>query len=247
MKPLRLFRITASLAILGAFALAASVPASADTITWTDWSAGSNTPGTPGTAKGDMGGITVTYRGQFQEIDLGYPSWLPTATFTTSNPPSAYGIVHMQGAQGAPVDPLNPPPSLPESIAFSSAVTNPVIAIWSLGQSGEPASYDFTASEPFTIIAGGPGQEYGGSSITQSGYNAVGVEGDGVIEFYGTYGLANPISFTTPEYENWYGFTVGESSVPPPPVPEPETLSLLGLGLAMLPFLRSAFARRRRA
>ena len=240
MKPLRLFRITASLAILGAFALAASVPAHAGTITWTDWSAGTNTPGNPyqtvaGTAAGDMGGITVTYNGQFQSVDLNYPSWLPTTTFTTSNPPSAFGIVHMQGGT-----------DLAESITFSSAVTNPVVAIWSLGQGGEPASYDFTSSEPFTIIAGGPGAEYGGSSITKDGYDVEGREGDGVIEFYGTYGPANPISFTTPESENWYGFTVGESSVPPP-VPEPETLSLLGLGLAALPFLRSRFARRRRA
>jgi hypothetical protein len=37
---------------------------------------------------------------------------------------------------------------------------NPVMAIWSLGQSGINANFTFTPSEPFTIESGGPSAEY---------------------------------------------------------------------------------------
>jgi hypothetical protein len=228
MKLLRLFAVPASTFLLIALVLMNSTPAHADNI-WTYWSATSSSAGNPGTAVGDLSGVTVTYSGQFQSVDIGYPSWDPTTTFTTSPPPPAGGIIHMQGGS-----------DLAESITFSAPVVNPLIAIWSLGQSTDPASFNFNSSEPFTIIAGGPGAEYGGSSITQSGNNVLGAEGNGVVQFIGTY---SEIDFTTPGFEDWYGFTVGEAEAPP--VPEPETFMLFGLGMAALPLLRCKLARRR--
>jgi hypothetical protein len=214
--------------VLGILALAVSLPAHADNV-WTYWSANSSTPGNPGTAVGSLDGNTVTYSGQFSSLDIGYPSWGPVPTFTTAPPPSAGGIIHMQGGSG-----------LAESIIFSTPVLDPLIAIWSLGAPGDTASFVFTGSEPFSVIAGGPSAEYGGQSITQIGNGVDGTEGNGVIQFIGTY---SEIDFTTPAYENWYGFTVGENTTPPPPTPEPGSLSLLGLGLGALLCFRNTLLR----
>jgi hypothetical protein len=130
-----------------------------------------------------------------------------------------------------------------ESITFSSPVVDPIFAIWSLGQPGIAASFNFTASEPFNVLAGGPSSEYGGSALTVSGNSVLGREGNGVVQFDGTF---STITFTTPTFENYYAFTVGEdATLTPSPVPEPSMLSLLALGLATLPFAQWALTRRR--
>ncbi len=234
----------ASAIMLGAFAFAVSVPAHADPVAWTNWS--SQTSGNPGSASGTMGDTAVTYSGQTFGLTSGYPSFDPISSYTSAaidNAPSASGgVIQMSGGT-----------NLSESITFSAPVVNPIIAIWSLGAAGMTASFDFTSSEPFTVVAGGPSAEYGGASIYQGtgpdSENVYGQEGNGVIEFIGTY---STIDFTTPDAESWYGFTVGEDTVlndPPTVTPEPGTLSLfcLGLGVAALPLLRSSMARLRLA
>ena len=113
------------------------------------------------------------------------------------------------------------------TITFSTSVTDPVIAIWSLGQSGIAARFDFNLTP--TLQAGGPSNEYSGSSIVVSGDSVIGEEGNGTVAFFGTF---SSITFANPVFENWYGFTVGV----PAPVPEPSAYMLVLAGLAAFGF-----------
>lgn len=228
-----------------AFALAAcfaSAPLTvhADTIDWAKWT--SVTAGSPGTGTGTIGSLTITYSGQTSGLLTNYPSWGPTSTFTGgvvgNPPPQGNNSVGMEGGVG-----------YTETITFSSPVADPIFAVWSLGAGGTPASFDFSSGEPFTVQGGGPSNEYGGTALYISGENVEGSEGNGIIQFNGVF---SSITFTTPQYENYYAFTVGEdqtltSQLPTTPsaVPEPATLSLFGLGLTAIPVARRFFTRRR--
>jgi hypothetical protein len=232
---MNMVRLTAA-SLLSACALVTVGVARADTIDWTTWSKG--TAGSPGSATGSIAagsGISVTYSGQTSGVLFGYPSWNPVSTFTGgtigNGPAAANNSVQMEGGT-----------SLTETITFSSALVNPVLAIESLGGSGDTASFDFNSAEPFTIETGGPSAEYGGTSITKSGSDVLGDEGSGVIQFSGTF---SQLTFTTPAYENFYMFTVGDDvSATTAVTPEPSTLSLLGLGLAALPYAKRKLGRR---
>ena len=203
--------------VLAACVVAAPVVAHADTVVWTNWS--SATAGSPGSATGSIGGITVTYSGQTSGL-TSVPSWTPASTFsggTVGNAPPAGPSVMLEGGM----------PTI-ETITFSSTLIDPVFAIWSLGLSSTPASFDFESktAEPFTLISGGPSTEYGGTGLTVNGQVVSGVEGNGVIQFDGAF---SSISFTTPDPEFYYAFTVGDdTTLTPPEVPELRRCRCLG-------------------
>jgi hypothetical protein len=95
---------------------------------------------------------------------------------------------------------------------FSAPVIKPILAIFNLGGSGTPASFNFTGSEPFTIESGGPSAEFGGSALIGGLDSVSAEEGNGTVEFNGTF---SSISWTNPKYEFFYGFTAGITEAAP--------------------------------
>ena len=83
-----------------------------------------------------------------------------------------------------------------------------------------------------------PADSCSGGSLIQNGSTVTGYEGNGVLQFQGTY---TSIAFTTPNYEFYYGATVGSPLVAA--VPEPQTYAMLLAGLGLLGWV----ARRRQA
>jgi hypothetical protein len=155
-----------------------------------------------------------------------YPSWTPTSTYADGTivnnaPVASNGIMQLDGGTNA----VN-------TLSFSSPVTNPVIAIWSLGASGTPASFVFGPTP--TFVAGGPSAEYGGSAITVNGNVVSGAEGNGTVQFLGTY---SSITWTNPQFEFWYGFDVGVAGLAS--VPEPNAFVLTVAGAACIGLTRA--------
>src|SRR4030095_12841236 len=118
-----------------------STTAWADTVFWTDWTAftAGNTTGTAtGIINTGSSTINVSYAGQVGSNSVvngvgGNTSWLPASTWsggTVSNGPAPNrDNITLVGGAGTGVN----------TLTFSSAVVDPVMAIWSLG-GGSPAS-----------------------------------------------------------------------------------------------------------
>ena len=214
-------------ALAAASLLAVAATAQAAPIDWNTWS--STTTGSISTSGGPIG---VTFAGPALEVVANYPSYGPSSTFAdgvvvNNAPVPANNIMRIVGGS----DQLN-------TVTFATPVVNPVMAIWSLGQGGIDAKFVFANATP-VFVAGGPSNEYAGSAISVAGNTVSGVEGNGTVQFIGTF---SSISWTNPVFENWYGFDVGIAGVANP-VPEPETYALMVAGLGAMGFV----ARRRRA
>ncbi|WP_296000315.1 PEP-CTERM sorting domain-containing protein [Rugamonas sp.] len=208
-----------SKALAFALALACTGAAHAATIDWNTWQT---------TAAGTIGPVTVSYTGANDGLAGMYPSYTPATTFADGTivanaPTSANGMIKLIGGDNT----VN-------TITFSTAVINPVMAIWSLGQGGSTASFVFSNATPL-FVSGGPSAEYNGSPITVSGNTVFGTEGNGTVQFLGTY---TSLSWTNPQAENYYGFNVGIAGA----VPEPEQYGMMAAGLALVGFM----ARRRK-
>ena len=86
---------------------------------------------------------------------------------------------------------------------FSQPVVDSVIAIYSVGRVSTPVTFNFLDDPSFVIASQGAGY-WGGGSLTQSGNSVTGLEGNGLLQFTGSY---TDIAFTTPDSESYYGFT----------------------------------------
>lgn len=205
-------------ASLAALLAAASVQAAP--IAWNTWSSPSSGSFTLGAAT-----VDVTFTGTPTDHLGGYPSYGPAATWADgvvvdNGPVAANGIVRLEGGSATV-----------QTLTFSVPVVDPVIAFWSLGDVSTRVEFVFDGFAP-VFVSGGPNDEYGGSSIVVAGNTVSGMEGNGTVQFLGTY---SSIFWTNPTHEFWYGFNVGA------PVPDPGTMALWLAGLAGL----GAFGRRR--
>lgn len=213
--------------LLGVLLLSA-VPASAATMVWTDW-----TTANSNSAVGTLGGVNVRFTGAINptaQTSGGTNFWAVNSGIYTptgvENPPPDSDIIRLTGGTNAGT----------QTLFFDTPVTNPFMAIMSLGQPSVQVLYEFDA--PFDIVNQGVGF-WGGSASALSeltGNVLSGNEGHGLIQFSGTF---SSISWTIPNAEFWHGFQVGVMA----PVPLPATAAVMVLGLGGLAAVRRRKSR----
>ena len=90
------------------------------------------------------------------------------------------------------------------TIVFSAPVTNPILAILSLG--GTSTIKLTFVNQPVVLLKTGPGNWGTGTPLVVLNNTVTGKEGNGLIQFPGTM---TSLTFTSDLAENWWGFTVG--------------------------------------
>jgi len=183
-------------------------------VDWTLWNTyGGGVAAVISQVSGPAGGIDVRVDGVFNPAPLigtmsdpnywaQFPATYSAASAGISGPTQSH-MVRLTGGPGTGT----------YRLTFSQPVTNPVMAIASLGGIA-PAQFDF-GGQPFEILAQGPGAWGAGSQFVKTGNVLHGHESNGLIRLLGTF---NVVFFTLPTAENWFGFTVGLVRAATPPV-----------------------------
>lgn len=199
-------------ALLGVGSVAA--PAMGGGVEWIDWTVGTNdypSSVVVGQFGGPFTGIGATYTGGAENYQTngGNYYWTPLSTYTNfavSNAPGSTDDIELSHW------------NVTHTVTFTQPVTNPFMAISSLGSPTTFTTWTFNA--PFAILSSGAGY-FGTGPLVQGPNNSlIGAEGNGVLEFQGTF---TSISWTVLHGENFAAFTVGI-------IPAPGAASLLGLG-----------------
>ena len=201
---------------LGVLALVAT-SAFADPYSWVQWNApsGNVVTGSIATSNGPVG---VTLTGNFDSVLTNYPTWTPASSYADGviidNAPDNTSLVKVIGPTAF-------------TLAFDTVVENLAFSVWSVGQPNQAITYTF--DHDLSLVAGGPGTEFGGQSITTTTNTLTGIEGNGTVLFADAM---TSLVFSTDPAENYHGFNIGLQTAQA--VPEPFTMA--GLGIAALAF-----------
>jgi hypothetical protein len=195
-------------------------------VSWTDWTSADSSTAS-GTLSVDGSPVAIEYSGSlsFSQLGTGINYWTEgnpapyTGNSIVDNAPTASEMLALNGTTA-------------NTITFSEALLNPLMAIVSLGRTNLPVTYDFDTS--FSVLSEGRGYWGDGWYTLGADDTLTGYELHGVIQFEG---LVSSISWTNNPNEYWHGFTFGVAAETAP-VPEPSTWLLLGTGLAGLAYYR---------
>lgn len=168
---------------------------------WADWTTETSSTTVTGRLSLPSGIVKVKFSGPtlyFAQTGTGETDYWSSGT------PDAYAVT------GAPVGSdllafVGGSDTQVYKISFSKPVTNPVMAILSLGRNAVPTRYVFNQTP--TLLSSGVGF-YGGCAdcLKVKKKTLTGTEGHGVVQFIGTF---SAISWKQPDYEFWHGVTVG--------------------------------------
>jgi hypothetical protein len=168
------------------------------TVYWADWT--EMNLGTPGTAQATIsppsGDVKVAYDGEVlsaSAISDGFTNnFVPQETYLSAmvdNAPPNGGMVAWSGES-----------ALTQTITFSKPVHNPVIAVWSVGFGSLGQSMTLEFEQTPTLLSVGTSNYFLPPDLTVSGKRAQGIEGNGVLQFEGTF-TALAFTVPAPEYE----------------------------------------------
>ena len=204
---------------------------------WTDWTAALTTGASPVnvvTGQLNLGGapVDVTFRGATDAVELSGADWWNVSsspdTYSSTGAPDRNDIIRLVGGDASRYE-----------ITFSTAVTDPVVAFFSLGTAAIRVDYQFDQSP--VLLSSGSGL-FGGCAtcLLVEGNSVSGTEGYGAVQFKGSH---TELTWTIPRFEYWHGFTVGAGPVAS--VPEPSVYVLLASGLLVGVFVARRRIRRR--
>ena len=231
-----MFKSTKHLIASLAIGVLVAPAASADTISWATIANGGASGAIAAPSAGaNAVSMTLSSPNPINGGGTNWMAWNPAKTWADGTvvanaPVNANSIVVLNGGSNGT-----------NTLKFSEAVVNPVMAIYSLGGSGINASFVFDQTP--TLVVGGPADGYG-SPLVVSGNTVSGPNttwgNNGTIQFIGTF---TQLTWTNPQSESWYGFDVGIVNTAAAAVPEPASGALLLVGLLSAGFL----SRRRRS
>lgn len=182
------------------------------------------TTGVAGSVVNPVGGATIglSVSGEISSYSSAYFNWstrVPAAAGYVGSIPTFAAMLAQTGYSTAEYK--------PHTLSFDAPVSNVLMLIFSLGAPGEASTLTF--SQPFQILSS---QNVFTSGVDgKGGYTLTGFEGNGLIQFLGTY---SSLSWDVSAPEVFSGFNVGFTStpyIPPAPVPAPPALWLFVLGL----------------
>jgi hypothetical protein len=192
-----------------------TLPAAAQTRTtvdWTDWETLAPDLVTGSVRVSPNETVGVTFAGQVYTAVLGAlpePYWFPSSTYTgakLANPPPNRDLIVLAGGPGTGA----------MKLSFSQALTDPVLAITSLGLTNSTRSINIQTAmffdQPFEVLSTGPGYAANGQYtpffvMPEDPKSLYGTESSGVIRFRGSF---TELTWTSPlREENEFGNLVG--------------------------------------